>query len=302
MEKTTSSCNSNIKFGVDIGGTDTKFIIIEDGKILYKTKIATNKTNADALVESISEVVEEIKKKYDICAIGVGTPGTVVDGVVVRAGRLPFSNFPLASELEKKTGLPVRIENDANCAALGEVYFGGNDYNDLVTVTLGTGIGSGIIINKKIHNSGEIGHSVIVAKDGIDCQCGRSGCWEQYASVTALIRDASKAALENKSSILYKLYEEHGALNGKLIFDAMDMGCETAKAVFEEYLKYLAVGIKNIINILVPDAVVLSGGITARGNMITDNLGKYIDSDIPTPIIISKLQNDAGAMGAAMLI
>ncbi len=293
---------SKTKLGIDIGGTDIKFAVVRDGKVIQKNICKCPKESGDKVVEAIKAQCDKIRETHSIGTVGVGTPG-INDNGKISAVNLPFDNYPLKSKLSEALNLPVEVNNDANCAALGEVLFGGKNYNNIVMITLGTGVGGGIIIDKQIcqggKNAGEIGHIVIQTVDGKACPCGQNGCFEQYASVTALIKNATDAAFENKDSLLYSLYEKNGSLNGKSIFEALDGGCAVAKKVFEEYIVWLSVGIKTLINIFDPDAIVLSGGITARGDEIIKELRKHIgDEHI---IEISKLQNDAGALGASAL-
>ncbi len=295
---------SGIRLGIDIGGTSVKFAVLEDNKLIYKSSIPTNKESMDIFVKEIVVECYKIKNNYSYKAIGVGTPGRISDGLVT-AANLPFKNTHLAKELKKYIDLPVNVDNDANCAALGEFEFGvGKDMDNIIMVTLGTGVGGGIIIDGRIchgrYSMGEIGHIIVQSKGGLPCPCGQTGCWEQYASVTALIREGEKACLENKDSLLYDLYlKNNNKLDGKLIFDALEQNCETAQKVFDEYIEWLVIGLKNLINIFGPDAIILAGGITQRGSILIDAVRNALDT--PVKIEISKLQNDAGALGAAML-
>ena len=200
--------------------------------------------------------------------------------------------------------MAVNIDNDANCAALGEIMFGATtDCDNIILVTLGTGVGGGIIMGRQISHGknslGELGHIVIQTDNGRPCPCGLNGCWEQYASISALIRDSKQAAEENPDSILASVYKENGKLNGKLIFEAIDAGCEVALKVFDKYLYYLASGINSLVNIFGPDAIVLAGGITNVGDRLLVPLKEKLATDVR--IEISSLQNDAGSLGAAML-
>ena len=296
---------SGVRLGVDIGGTNVKFAVVEGNTVKYKNQIKTEKASLEKLVESISKQCLDIISEYRIKTVGIGTPGIITNGRVT-ATNVPFNNVDLAKEFKKYIDLPITVDNDANCAALGEAQLGaGSQYDNIVMVTLGTGIGGGIITHKHIcdgkTSTGEIGHMIIDAINGIPCPCGQKGCWEQYASVTALIRQATNAALENKNSILFSIYEENSnQLNGELIFEAIDAGCPVANKVFSKYLDYLAVGIKSLIRILSPDAVVLAGAITQQNDKIVTPLKERL-ADYNVDILISTLQNDAGALGAAML-
>lgn len=295
---------SQIRLGIDIGGTDIKFAVIESNELKYKSKIKTNTDSAEGLIEDLSKEVREISQKYKINAVGVGTPGLINNGLIT-AVNLPFKDFPLESELKKKLNMPVVVDNDANCAALGETMMEKEiKMDNMVMITLGTGVGGGIIINKRIchgdHGMGEIGHLIVQANNGIPCPCGQYGCWEQYASVTALIKNANEAIEKNPTSILAGIYKKNGKINGKLFFDALSQKCNIAQQVFEEYVDWLVVGIKSLINIFGPDVIVLGGGITKDGDLLINEIKKRIPTNIL--IKISKLQNDAGSIGAAMLI
>jgi len=294
---------SGASLGVDIGGTNIKFAVVDDGKVVYKSIIKTADT-CEKIVDDIVKKFERLRKNYHIKTVGIGTPGVIKNGKVT-AINLPFDETPLAKLVKNRIDLPVNLDNDANCAALGEVTFGSAvDCDNIVLVTLGTGIGGGIVMNKRIcrgnNSMGEIGHIVVQADGGIPCPCGLSGCWEQYASATALIREATKAATENQNSILYQLYSNNFyELNGELIFEAIDKGCPVAKQVFDKYINYLAVGIQSIVNVFGPDAIILAGGITQQGDKLVKPLKKKLPDGVR--IEISNLQSDAGALGAAVL-
>ena len=292
------------KLGIDIGGTGIKFAVVEGSEIMYTSEIPTEKSSCDKLISDIADECNRIRGMYSIKAVGVGTPGLIKNGLVT-AANLPFKETPLVKLLKKHIDLPICLDNDANCAALGEAEFGvGVNYDNIVMVTLGTGVGGGIIIDKELCHSknsmGEIGHIIVQTENGLPCPCGLNGCWEQYASVTALARQATEAALENKDSILYKIYEENNCkLNGKLVFEALDKGCEVTQKVFDKYIDWLAVGLISLINIFGPDAIVLAGGITKQGEKLIKPLRERLNTNIN--IEISKLQSDAGALGAAVL-
>ena len=291
------------RLGVDIGGTNIKFAVVEEDEIKYKNIIKTANTQ-EQLINDIADECMKVKELYNVKTVGVGTPGYIKNGKVT-AINLPFCDTPLAKLLMKKTGMSVSVENDANCAALGEVDFGAAvDCDNMILITLGTGVGGGIIMNRQIcrgnNSMGEIGHMIIEAENGKKCACGQHGCFEQYASATALIKSAEDAAEGNEGSILHELYMKNDRhLDGELIFEAIDKNCSVANEVFEKYLNYLAVGIKSLENIFGPDAIILAGGITAQGDKLLRPLRKRLPSNIR--IEISTLQNDAGALGAAML-
>ena len=291
-----------MRFGVDIGGTNIKFAVVESGKIKYQNCIDTVK-NGDAIVRDIVAEYNKVKEEYQIEKMGVGIPGDVRDGVVLGASNLGLLDFPLASELAELIDVPVKVANDADCAAIGELMFGATkDCDNMVLVTLGTGIGGGVILNRKIMQtnrcSGEIGH-IIIEMNGRQCACGEKGCWEQYGSITALVKDAVKASKENPDSKLAQIYNRDGRMSGRLFFEALNENCPVANKVFDTYLDYLAVGIKSIDMVFGPDAIVLAGGITKEGEKILKPLREKLASDIR--VEVSTLQSDAGSLGAAML-
>lgn len=292
---------SGAKLGIDIGGTNIKMAVVDQNDIVYKSSFKTEATE-EKILSSLTDKILSIKSSLDITAVGIGTPGIIKEGKVT-AANLPFSNTPLESIIAERTGLCVTVDNDANCAALGEVAFGSTkNCDNIVLVTLGTGVGGGIIMNRQIlhsnNNMGEIGHFVIQAEDGRPCPCGQTGCWEQYCSMVAFQKDAQMAASKNPDSILFKLMKKD-KLTGEDIFKAVDKGCPVAQKVFDDYIRYLAMGINSLVNIFGPDAIVLAGGVTRQGEKLLNPLKKLIKSDVR--VEISTLQNDAGCLGAAML-
>ncbi|MBQ7294311.1 MAG: glucosamine-6-phosphate deaminase [Clostridia bacterium] len=296
---------AGMSLGIDIGGTSVKFGVVDGlNEIVYKDSIPTEKNCSDAeIIDSIADKCAEIATKFPISSVGVGTPGLInYETKTVSASNLPFKNTPLVKMLEKKLRLPVFINNDANCAALGEATSGvGKDVKNMVMVTLGTGIGGGIIIDKKIYlgrgEAGEIGHMCIEA-DGKKCACGAVGCWERYASATALIEMTKEAAEKEPDSLLAKVVAKNGA-DGKAVFEAIEKGCGVGKAVLDKYLNYLAVGIKNIVNVFSPELIVISGGLSEAGEALAAPLKEKLGSNVD--IQISALGNDAGIIGAALL-
>ncbi len=293
---------SNDRIGVDLGGTQIKLgVVNEKGEIIHRELIDTVTESEKTLTDAIADMCKRIMADHTVSGVGVGTPG-LIEGGLVTATNLPFKKTDLAAVLTKKIGLPVTVSNDANCAALGEVTLGsGKDIQNMVMISLGTGVGGGIIINNKIYegtgSAGEIGHIVIV-KDGKRCGCGLKGCFEQYGSAKALVESAKEKALENKESILGKLYEAEKKMNGIIFFKAISEGCPVAKCVLDEYLEYLAIGIKSINNVLHPEMFVLSGGITNAGALLLDPLRDKLEG---IDVEISMLKSDAGMLGAALL-
>lgn len=310
--------------GIDLGGTNIVASVVDDDyNIIGTSKTPTNAPrSADEIFDDIADVCEEAVKAAgltmeDIDSVGMGTPGTVnQDGIIEFANNLAFNNVPARTMLAKRINKPeekVFIENDANCAALGEAYAGcGNGAKDFVAVTLGTGVGSGVIIGGKIVNGvnyagGECGHMVIVV-DGEQCSCGRKGCWEAYASATALIRQTKKAMEEYPDSLMHKLAKEEGKVSGRTAFDAMRLGDIAGIKVVDDYIKYVACGLINIVNALQPEIICIGGGICNEGETLMKPLRRFVRSErysihskIQTKIVKAELGNDAGVIGAALL-
>ena len=304
-------------FGVDIGGTTCKIGLFEtSGKMLDKWEIPTNKAdNGGHILDDVAASIDEKMKsasiaKEDVEGIGVGVPGPVLeDGSVSVCVNLGWGQVQVADELSSKTGLPVKVGNDANVAALGEMWQGGGKgYTGVVMVTLGTGVGGGIIIGGRIYDGmrgagAELGHTLLVM-DGEPCTCGRRGCWEAYSSATALIRQACQAAARHPDSLLARLAD----VNGKTVFDAADRGDETARAVVDRYCDYLGAGLVNIVNALAPEVILIGGGISRQGERLLAPVRRYVErncfggKDGAVPVIApAKLGNEAGIIGAAAL-
>lgn len=294
----------NLKLGVDIGGTGIKFGVAENGKLISKSIIKTNRASAETVIDEIAEECKKILENNACEYIGVGIAGGIEDGLVT-CDNLPFKSFPLKKMLEEKLGLPVIVENDANCAGLAEINYGyGKTYKNMVIVTIGTGIGGCIVIDGKIYSgngcAGEIGHMIVQSENGKKCSCGMEGCFERYASASTLSELALEYAADDSDDILGKLYAENNfEMNGKIIFEALKNGSPLAKKVIGKYTDYLAKGLDGIISIFDPDAVVLAGGITESGDLFIDELRKKISFN--TPIVISKQKSDAGILGAICL-
>lgn len=308
--------------GIDLGGTNiVSAVVNEKYEIVASSKTPTNSPrSADEIFDDIAKVsIEAVEKAGltmdDIESVGMGTPGTVNgEGIIEFANNLSFTNVPAKQMIIERLGVEkVYIENDANCAALGEAYAGvGNGAKDFVAVTLGTGVGSGIIVDGKIVNGvnfagGECGHMVIMV-DGEQCSCGRKGCWEAYASATALIRQTKKAMEENPDSVMYQIAAEEGKVSGKTAFEAMRKGDIAGIKVVDNYIKYIACGLINIVNALQPEIICIGGGICNEGETLMKPLRRFVQSErysiyskIQTKIVKAQLGNDAGVIGAAIL-
>lgn len=290
---------ADMQIGIDIGGMSVKFGVVDNNKIIDRKSIpVSDAMTADELTDAIASVCRGLMREYPISSIGMGTPGYIKNGNVT-AVNLPFNNYPLADNLAARVNLPVSIGNDADCAAYGEALAGaGKDVKNMVLITIGTGIGSGIIINNKIYtgagSAGEAGH-LCIEQNGLQCNCGRKGCWEAYASATALIRDAKLAVKKNPDSALASLEE----INPKTIIETAENGCEVAKKVFADYLGYLASGLTDIINLLDPELILISGGVSNAGDSLLIPLLKKLPAN--SRVKIATLKNDAGIIGAAAL-
>lgn len=310
--------------GVDLGGTNIKAgIVDENGKILAKSSIPTIKERVaelviDDMAGQIKKLIADNKIEYgDILGIGVGSPGAInsADGVVDYSNNLNWSDVHLAEQLNKFINLPVMVSNDANVAALGETLFGvGKKYSSTVLITLGTGVGGGIVLDNKLFEGNqskgaELGHTVLEV-GGEECTCGRRGCWEAYSSATALIRDTKRAMEANPDSSMWE--EVSGDLDrvsGKTAFDCAKKGDMSAKMVVDKYILYLAEGITNFANILRPQAIILGGGVCAQGDYLLKPVKEYVEkykygfqNSPVVDILIAALGNDAGIVGAASLI
>jgi len=294
------------RLGIDIGGTTVKFGIVDDTfRILEEAAIPTGADRpTEAVVADIITAARPLIEKYAPVTLGVGSPGSIdsAAGVVLRAGNLPFWNVPLASILEEALGLPTYLENDANCALIAEVAAGVcRGCRDALILTIGTGIGGAILIDGRIyhgHNNlaGELGHFVI-QHGGRQCACGMRGCFEQYASATALVRQTEEAISENPGSILAQL----GAVgvDGRTVFAAVAQNCPVAEKVLTGYLGYLADGLNSLTYIFQPQMTVLAGGVAKAGDVLTQRLKPLL---IPgANVAISTLKGTSGIIGAAML-
>ena len=311
------------RIGVDLGGTNISVgVVDENNNIIGRGKEKTRASrSAEEIFESIKDainaaVTDSGVEMKDVKSIGVGTPGSVdkENGIIVYANNLNFDHINAREMLSKYFDCDIFIDNDANCAALGEAVAGaGNGKNNFVAVTLGTGVGSGVIVDGKIVTGcndagGECGHMVIEV-DGESCTCGRKGCWEAYASATALIRQTKEAMLNNKDSLMWSLCG--GDVNnagGRTAFDAMRMGDATGKAVVDKYIKYISVGTVNLVNALQPELLCFGGGICNEGDTLLDPIREYVKrerysryADKQTEICRAVLGNDAGIIGAALL-
>ena len=315
------------RIGVDLGGTNIAAGLVDENyKIVKKLSIRTNvKNGADGIVVDIANLCLKLcaEEKIDISeieAIGVASPGVAnhTDGYVEYCNNLPFRKYPICAKIAEATGVEsVHVENDANAAAWGEAIAGAaKGTKNSVMITLGTGVGGGIIIDGKVYSGfnyagAELGH-IVIEYNGRPCSCGRRGCWERYSSATALIAMTKETLDEyNKhgvNTIMADLAAEKGKVTGRTAFDAMRKGDNAGKEVVEKYLKYLACGLANVINIFQPEVVSIGGGISNEGDALINMLAplvapqQYGNGFVQTPQLrIARLGNDAGIIGAAYL-
>ena len=305
--------------GVDLGGTNIACGLVDDcGKILLKKSTPTLASReADEITADIIELIKTVIKdggvsEDDIKSIGVGCPGAVDDnsGIVVNCNNVKMVQYPLCEKINTELSVPVHLINDADAAAFGEYLINGNGAKSFIFVTLGTGVGGGIILNGQLLNGfngagGEIGH-ISMVYNGEDCSCGRKGCWEAYASVTALIRQTKRAMEENPDSIMHDLAKLEGKISGRTAFDAAKKGDKAAQNVVSRYLEYVADGIVSMINIFQPEKLVIGGGISKEGDYILKPVTEYVrkyeyNQQLErAKIEMATLFNDAGIIGAAL--
>ena len=309
--------------GIDLGGTNIAAAVVDDNfKITGKSNLKTNTPRpSEEIVDDMARIVKIAAQKANISldeidVVGVGCPGSVnpKTGIIGAANNLGFYDLPLKKMLEDRLKLPVLIENDANTAAYGEMIAGaGKGTQNFLAITLGTGVGGGVIIDGKIFSGfnfagAELGHTVI-EMDGEACTCGRKGCFEAYASATALIRQTKRKMLEHKDSVMWELTNgDISAVSGRTAFDAMRKGDTYGKEVVDKYIEYIACGVTNMINIFQPEILCIGGGISHEGETLIAPIRDYVNRQSftrnlkeQTTIRTAELGNDAGIIGAAML-
>lgn len=302
--------------GVDVGGTNIKSGIIDDsGNIINESSIPTGADRPqDVVLQDILQSVRELIDSSninpnEIKSAGVGTPGMIdyETGSVIYNNNLGWKNFHIAEKMTQALGINTTLENDADAAALGEVVAGSaKGAKSAMIVTLGTGVGVGIVLDNKIFRGSEFGHMVIL-KNGRPCKCGRRGCWESYASATGLIISTIESVNANPGSILAKTSELEGKITGRTVFDAADKGCEVAKNVIDDYTTNLACGLANLINGMNPEIISLGGGVANQGEKLLVPLREKVISEIyeglrhkSSKIVACTLGYKAGLIGAAM--
>ncbi len=309
--------------GVDLGGTNIAVgIVNENYEIVRKDSVETRAyREADEIVKDIAMLCEKLCKEEGISidsieSVGIATPGTALrnTGIVSYANNLPFRDYPIAAKL--KSFFPVEkviIANDADAAALGEAAAGaGKGHKDFIMVTLGTGVGGGIIVGGKLYSGsnfagGELGHMVI-EYNGVQCTCGRKGCWEAYSSATAIIRMTKEKMKECKDSEMWSYVGgDIDKVNGRTAFDCMRKGDKAATEVVDTYINYLKTGTANILNIFQPSVMAFGGGIANERDNLLVPLSKAVTPEmyggkLRTELRFASLGNDAGIIGAAALL
>ena len=306
--------------GIDLGGTNIAAgIVREDGKIVVQSSVPTlSQRPTDEIVKDMVFLSKQLIKDAelelnDIEAVGIGCPGTInfETGEVIYSNNIKMEHYMLAKEFQKYLNLPVKIDNDANCAAMGEYIVSGNNVPIFMFITLGTGVGSGMILNGKVFRgfngaASEAGHITLVS-GGEPCTCGKRGCWETYASVTALIRQTKVAMEKNPESLMHEIAKAEGKISGRTSFDAAKQGDKAAQAVVKQYAQYVADGIVSVENVLQPDIISVGGGISREGEYLLQPVCEYAAANgfnkfMPkTKIVTAQSFNDAGIIGAAMI-
>lgn len=308
--------------GIDIGGTNIKAGVVDDNyNIIAVSKIKTNSAlGSDEVLKKIAEAgkmaAEESKIPLsEIKWVGMGCPGTCnpETGLVEYSNNLKWENVPLQKTIAEALNIPAYIENDANAAALGEYYSGAaRDAKSAIVITLGTGLGAGIIINGKLFSGSnyagaEIGHTVL-NPDGDLCTCGRKGCFETFCSASALVKYTKRAIDRHPDSLLAREAEKEGKVSGRTAFNAARSGDKYGQEVVDFFISYLACGLINTINIFQPDYLCIGGGVSNEGDNLLNPLKERIKKEVysknskhNTEIVLCSLGNKAGIIGAALL-
>ncbi|MGY0691349.1 ROK family glucokinase [Virgibacillus sp. FSP13] len=307
--------------GLDIGGTSTKAGLLNvSGEVIHKWEIPTDKKDHGSRIieyiwESITKALKELQIDNQILGIGVGAPGFVdkETGMVYEAVNIGWKNFDLGNRLKNLSNLPVFVENDANLAALGENKKGsGSNAKDLIAITLGTGVGSGIIANGEILSgmngtAAEIGH-IIADPNGYPCNCGRKGCLDTIASATGIVHQAMDYITENPDSPLALYYRMHGALDARDVFELARDGGEASEHIIDHTTDVLGFMVASAATIINPSTIIVGGGLSKAGNLLLDKITHYFRKyALPRisencEIKLAQLGNDAGMIGAAYLV
>ncbi|MBQ3038229.1 MAG: ROK family protein [Clostridia bacterium] len=304
--------------GIDLGGTNIAAgLVDDDGKIILNDSVPTKSPRPyQEIVADMAQLCKSLMQQGNVSidkikGVGIGCPGSIdaKNGIVAFSNNLKMENAPIVQEFKKHIDLPISILNDADAAAYGEYAINGNGAESFVFITLGTGVGGGVIINGKVYSGfngagGELGHITLV-HGGVPCNCGNVGCWEAYASVSALIRQTTEAMEKNPQSKMHEFAKQEGKVSGRTAFCMAKEGDEAAQQVVNQYIEYVASGLVSIINIFQPNKLVIGGGISKEGDYLLNPIkeycnkheyNKYLDK---VDISIATLFNDAGIIGAA---
>ena len=302
--------------GVDIGGTNLKAGVVDgQGQIISESSVPTGADRPQDVV--LSDILGAVMTSIaganisvkDVRAVGMGSPGMIDcdKGIVIYNNNLGWNDFHIGEKMSAALGIPARLENDADAAALGEVVAGcAKGAKSAMIITLGTGVGSGYVIDEKIFRGCEFGHMVI-AYGGRKCTCGRHGCFEAYCSATGLINMTKEAIAEHPMSTLAEIARDEGVVSGHTVFAASEQGDAVASHIIDEYTDYLACGLANLINGLQPEVIGVGGGIGKQGERLLVPLREKVECEIykglPMPRIVScTLGYKAGLIGAAMSV
>ena len=306
--------------GIDLGGTNIAVGIVDEaGNIVKK---ASTPTPSDVDYTIVVAAMAELAKKLvldagininEIVSVGIGCPGSIdyKKGSVAYSNNLKMNDAPVADEFKKHWDIPVFLENDANAAAYGEYIVNGENAEVFIAITLGTGVGGGVIIDGKVFTGfngagAELGHSTLV-HNGLPCTCGKKGCWEVYASATALVNQTKEGIKNYPDSLMAKLAEKQGKVNGRTAFDAAKKGDVAGKKVVNQYLEYVADGIVSMVNIFQPNKIVIGGGVSNEGEYILNPISEYVRKYDYNKLFervkidVATLFNDAGIIGAALI-
>ena len=304
--------------GIDVGGTNLKAgLVDETGNILAVERRPLDFRGPEQFAADVAQLAAAAAHKGGVAPealeyVGMGLPGAVSGGDILFTTNIPMENVPIEELFRRHLDLPLLLGNDADCAAVGEFFCGaGQGTRDFAVVTLGTGIGCGLLLGGKLHGgpaSSEAGH-LVICHGGELCNCGRRGCWERYASATALIQQTKAAMAAHPESLLHAIAAENGGVVGKTAFQAAQMGDETALALCGDYVRYLATGLTDLVNVLHPEAVALGGGVAAAPeSLLLDPVREIVawecyarHTDQVPRILRAELGNDAGIIGAALL-
>lgn len=313
------------RIGIDVGGTNVKIALVDkSGKIIYSNSVPTYaKMGYEYTVNNIKQAIKDLMKETnttakDIDGIGFDFPGQVdyKTGIVKLAPNIPgWVNVPIAQMIEEEFHIPTRIDNDVRCAALGEMKFGaGQGCENFVCITVGTGIGSGLVVNGQLvrgasNAAGEIGHIKLQMKDGLICGCGDTGCLEAYASGPSIVAMAQDYIKGGKSTKFREMAAaEGGEITPYMVAKAAEAGDPVAKRIFAIVGEYIGIGLTSVINLLNPEKVIIGGGVAEAGDLLLDPIRKTIKeramvvAGSTVEIVPAQLGNSAGVIGASMLI